>query len=117
LKLMRAEANAQLGSDLTTAVDDVNAIISRAFGSSVNNLPSNASAPQIIAEARKQRRLEFPIEGERTQDLKRIGAKEDPTGSTVKIRDSRWNCPGLALQFPVNERTSIFVFNDEGNCE
>jgi hypothetical protein len=31
LKLMRAEANAQLGSDLTTAVEDVNAIISRAY--------------------------------------------------------------------------------------
>jgi hypothetical protein len=117
LKLMRAEANAQLGADLTTAIDDVNAIISRAYGSSVNNLPSNASASQIIAEARKQRRLEFPIEGDRVQDLKRIGAKEDPTGTTIKIRDSRWNCPGLALQFPVNERTSIFVFNEEGNCE
>lgn len=117
LKLMRAEANAQLGADLTTAVDDVNAIISRAYGSNVNNLPANASASQIIAEARKQRRLEFPIEGERTQDLKRIGAKEDPSGSTFKIRDSRWNCPGLALQFPVNERTSVFVFNEEGNCE
>ncbi len=117
LKLMRAEANAQLGSDLNIAVDDVNAIISRAYGSNVNNLPANASASQIIAEARKQRRLEFPIEGERTQDLKRIGAKEDPTGSNIKIRDSRWNCPGLALQFPVNERTSIFVFNEEGNCE
>ena len=117
LKLMRAEANAQLGSDLNIAVDDVNAIISRAYGSNVNNLPANASASQIIAESRKQRRLEFPIEGERTQDLKRIGAKEDPTGSNIKIRDSRWNCPGLALQFPVNERTSIFVFNEEGNCE
>jgi hypothetical protein len=58
------------------------------------------------------------LEGIRTQDLKRIGALEDPTGSGfVTIRNSKWNCPGLALQFPVNENTSIFEFNPEGGCE
>ncbi|GAB1448570.1 MAG: RagB/SusD family nutrient uptake outer membrane protein [Bacteroidia bacterium] len=117
LKLMRAEANAKLGVDLPTAIKDVNDVLERAFGSQVNNLPSGAGATQIVNEARKQRRLEFPIEGDRVQDLKRIGALEDPSGATFKIRNSPWNCPGLALQFPVNERTSVFVFNEEGNCE
>jgi hypothetical protein len=58
------------------------------------------------------------LEGERVQDLKRIGALEDPSGSgLVKIRTSKWNCPGLALQFPSTEKTSFFVFNDEGSCD
>jgi hypothetical protein len=118
LKLMRAEALAILNSDLTTAIDDVNDIIERAYGSSNKNLPSNTPAADVITMARKQRRLEFPCEGIRVQDLKRIGAKEDPSGSgSVMIRTSKWNCPGLALQFPVSENTSVFEFNAEGGCE
>ena len=118
LKLMRAEALAILNSDLTTAIGDVNDIMQRAYGSSNKNLPSNTPAADVIAMARKQRRLEFPCEGIRVQDLKRIGAKEDPSGSgSVMIRTSKWNCPGLALQFPVSENTSVFEFNAEGGCE
>ncbi len=118
LKLMRAEALAILGADLPTAIDDVNDIIERAYGNSNNNLPTNTIAPDVILVTRKQRRLEFPTEGVRVQDLKRIGAKEDPAGAgLVMIRNSRWNCPGLALQFPVNENTSVFKFNPEGGCE
>jgi hypothetical protein len=68
--------------------------------------------------ARKQSRLEFPCEGNRVQNLKRIGVKEDPTGSgIVLIRGSKWNCDGLALQFPVSENTDVFIFNTEGGCE
>jgi starch-binding outer membrane protein, SusD/RagB family len=118
LKLMRAEAYAILGTDLTTAVADINDILSRAYQSNSHNLPTNTPAIDLITMARKQRRLEFPCEGIRVQDLKRIGAKEDPTGSgSVMIRTSKWNCPGLALQFPVGENTSVFEFNAEGGCE
>ncbi len=118
LKLMRAEANAQLGLNMDIAISDVNDILSRAYGNNSMNLSGTASKEQIIAEARKQRRLEFPLEGDRVQDLKRIGALEDQTGSgLIKIRGSKWNCPGLALQFPSTEKTSFFVFNDEGNCD
>lgn len=118
LKLMRAEALAILGSDVTTAIDDVNDILERAYGNQSNNLPTNTIAPDVILVTRKQSRLEFPLEGARVQDLKRIGAKEDPAGAgLVMIRNSKWNCPGLALQFPVNENTSVFKFNIEGGCE
>lgn len=116
--LMRAECLAELNTNLPRAIEDLNAIISRAHGFSTNyNLPSNTSAKDIIAEARKQRRLEFPLDGERVHDLKRIGVKEDPDGTgKIKIRGSVWNCPGLVLQFPNNEKTSVFIFNPEGNC-
>ncbi|OYU95042.1 MAG: hypothetical protein CFE21_12090 [Bacteroidetes bacterium B1(2017)] len=118
LKLMRAEALAILNSDLPTAISDINDILTRAYGSNVANIPTNTSAQDVITMARKQRRLEFPCEGVRVQDLKRIGAKEDPSASgSVLIRNSKWNCPGLALQFPVNEKTSLFEFNPEGGCE
>ncbi len=118
LKLMRAEALIKSSGDLGLAISDVNAIIQRAYGNANKNLPSNTSATDVLTMIRKQRRLEFPLEGNRTQDLKRIGANEDPTGSgIVSIRGSKWNCNGLALQFPVNENTSIFEFNPEGGCE
>ncbi len=118
LKLMRAEALAITNADLQTAIGDVNDIIQRAYGSAIANLPTNTPAADVVVMARKQRRLEFPCEGVRVQDLKRIGVKEDPTGSgSVLIRNSKWNCPGLALQFPVNEKTSLFQFNPEGGCE
>lgn len=118
LKLMRAEALVKSSGSLSQAIDDVNAIIERAYKNSNNNLPSNTAAADVLTMIRKQRRLEFPLEGVRTQDLKRIGALEDPTGSgIVSIRGAKWNCNGLALQFPVNENTSIFEFNQEGGCE
>jgi hypothetical protein len=118
LVLMRAEALLKSGGSATQAIADVNLIIERAHGNDNYNLPDGTNVNDVLAMIRKQRRLEFPLEGERTQDLKRIGALEDPTGSGfVTIRNSKWNCPGLALQFPVNENTSIFEFNTEGGCE
>jgi hypothetical protein len=118
LKLMRAEANAQLSLNLDIAISDVNDVLNRAYGNNSMNLSGSASKEQIIVEVRKQRRLEFALEGDRVQELKRVGALEDQTGSgLVKIRGSKWNCPGLALQFPSTEKTSFFVFNDEGNCD
>jgi hypothetical protein len=118
LVLMRAEALLKSGGSATQAITDVNLIIERAHGNDNYNLPVGTNVNDVLAMIRKQRRLEFPLEGVRTQDLKRIGALEDPTGSGfVSIRGSKWNCPGLALQFPVNENTSIFEFNTEGGCE
>ncbi len=118
LVLMRAEALLKSGGSTTQALADVNAIIERAYGNKNYNVPDGTNINDVLAMIRKQRRLEFPLEGVRTQDLKRIGALEDPTGSGfVTIRNSKWNCPGLALQFPVNENTSIFEFNPEGGCE
>jgi hypothetical protein len=118
LVLMRAESLVKSGGQATQALADVNAIIERAYGNKNYNVPDGTNINDVLAMIRKQRRLEFPLEGIRTQDLKRIGALEDPTGSGfVTIRNSKWNCPGLVLQFPVNENTSIFEFNPEGGCE
>ncbi len=117
-KLMRAEALIKTGGDLSQAIAEVNSIIERAHGSANYNLPPGTAQADVLAMIRKQRRLEFPLEGDRTQDLKRIGALEDPNATgAVTIRGSKWNCPGLAIQFPVSENTSIFVFNPEGGCE
>ncbi len=118
LKLMRAEALGILNSDLATGIDDVNDVLERAYGSNIKNLPTNTAASDLVFMARKQSRLEFPCEGNRVQDLKRIGVKDDPNGTgSVLIRGSKWNCAGLALQFPVSENTDLFIFNTEGGCE
>lgn len=112
--LLRSEILAENGTDLTTAINDVNTIIRRAYSDSTQRfVPNGASASQVLAEVRKQRRLELFCEGDRLQALKRRGAFFDPS---QKIRNAPWNCPGMVLQFHAREGGDGFKFNGTGGC-
>lgn len=119
LKLIRAEAGAEIGSSnagaLAKAITDINDILTRAYGGTTQNLPSTASASTVIATARTERELELVGEGNRVQEIKRIGARN---GVNIDRRGSVWNCPGLVLQFPKGEldANASFVMNPEGGC-
>ncbi len=113
LKLIRAEALAETGTDLTTAIDDVNDIRNRAFATGTNELPSNASASDIIEAARIEYRIETIAEGRWLDQLKRRGTM----GENILIRDAPWNCAGMVLQFHADENTAVgFQLNPEGGC-
>ena len=117
LLLTRAEALAELGQDLGQAVTDINAIIKRAYpGNKDKEIAANADARTILLTVRAERRKELFCEGDRVNYLKRIGALANPLDGNTTIRNAPWNCPGLALQFPSSERTSIFVMNETGGC-
>ncbi|MEZ4800208.1 MAG: RagB/SusD family nutrient uptake outer membrane protein [Flavobacteriales bacterium] len=113
LKLIRAEALASAGTDLTTAIEDVNDIRDRAFGEGLNNLESTATATQIINAARDEFRKETISEGYRIDQIRRLGA----LGLPMEVRGAPWDCPGMAIQFPNSEFSgSLFVGNEEGGC-
>lgn len=113
VKLIRAEALAELGSDLSTAVADVNDIRARAFGAGINELSSGASAQEIITAARDEFRKETISEGLRIDQIRRQGA----LGENIEVRNAPWNCPGMAIQFPNSEFTgALFIGNPEGGC-
>lgn len=116
IKLIRAEAGAETGgSNLAIAIGDINQVMTRAYGGTAFNLPLNASAAAVIAAARTERELELVGEGNRTQEIKRIGAR---SGLNVDRRGSQWNCNGFILQFPKAEKdaNAAFVMNIEGGC-
>ena len=113
LRLIRAECLAEMGGNLTAAIEDINAIRDRAFGAGLNDLSATSTAAEVIAAARREYRIETMSEGKWINQLKRIGAK----GESVYVRNAPWNCPGMALQFPNSEFTSaLFVGNPEGGC-
>ena len=107
--LIHAESLAEMGTQLSTAVNDINLIRERA---GVSFLNENSSAQAIIAAARVEREKEMIGEGRIVFDLKRRGAK----GENVEIRNAPWDCNGMALQFPISEQTSVFVMNPTGGC-
>ncbi len=114
MMLIRAEAiaYAQTGR-LNEAIADINAIRARAYTQN-NALPNNATANDVKSAARKEYRLETIGEGKWLDQFRRIAMESN---TTLKIRTSPWNCPGMALQFPNNEFTSaLFVGNPEGGC-
>jgi len=112
IKLIRAESLAILNQDLGTAIQDINDLRERAYGNSSRNLNSAVGAGTVLEAARYERRIEMLGEGDRVQDLKRLGA----LGQITEIRNAPWNCPGMILQFPVNERTDLFELNETGGC-
>ena len=117
IKLIRAEAGAETGAaNLATAIADINDILTRAYGGTSKNLPANALAATVITTARRERELELVGEGNRIQEIKRIGAR---TGTSIDRRGGQWNCPGLALQFPISEQAAnaSFQMNQEGGCD
>ncbi len=116
IRLIRAEAGAETGgANLAVAITDINSIMTRAYGGTTFNLPVNATAAAVIAAARSERELEMVGEGNRAQEIKRIGAR---TGTSVDRRGSVWNCNGFILQFPKAEKdaNTAFVMNIEGGC-
>ena len=113
LHLIRAEAIAESGGDLATAIADINAIRDRAYGAGTNPLSASSTAAEVIEAARNEYRKETACEGRWTEQLLRRGT----AGEDVTIRDAAWDCPGMSLQFPNSETTaSGFVLNDEGGC-
>lgn len=115
LKLIRAEAAAELNQNLAVAIADINDIITRAYGAdSPRLLPENASAAVIRQRVREERRLELVAEGDRGQELKRRGA----LGEDIIVRGAPYNCPGAILQFPQGEIANSpgFVKNVEAGC-
>lgn len=113
MHLIRAEALAKSGGDLTTATADINAIIARAYTDNSKLLTAGATAQQIIDATRDQRRIELLFQGDRTNEIKRLGAVET---QNIFVRGHRWDCQGFLLQFPITEKTSIFEINPTGGC-
>jgi len=116
MKLIRAEAGAETGgANLAIAITDINGLMTRAYGGTTFNLAPVATAALVISTTRNERELEMVGEGNRTQEIKRIGARN---GTNIDRRNSVWNCPGFILQFPKAEKdaNSTFVLNPEGGC-
>jgi hypothetical protein len=112
-KLIRAEALGELGVDLQTAIADLNDIRTRSFIAATNQIPNTATAEEIVQIAREEFRKETLGEGLYVDQQRRRGA----LGENVVIRNSPWNCDGMALQFPLSENTGAsFVFNPRGGC-
>lgn len=115
MKLIRAESAAETGQHLDVAVADINDITNRAYGGTMTPLPAGANAAAIKARVRNERKLEMVFEsGDRLQQIKRIGAKGEPSAS----RSAPWNCKGMILQFPATETNvnSNFIQNPIGPC-
>ncbi len=113
LHLIRAEALSENGGDLSQAREDINLILNRAFEPGTNEIPTTATAEDVIAEARRQYRIEMIGEGKYTEQLRRYGVM----GENILIRNAPYDCPGMAIQFPNAESTVIgFELNPEGGC-
>ncbi len=112
MMLIRAESLVETGGNLSQAIEDINAIRERAYGSNIANLLDEASADEVMDAVRLERRLEFPFNGQRFHDIKRIGSQ----GENVIVRGAPWDCNGMVLQFPAVEGTDFFTLNPTGGC-
>mgnify|MGYP003337808902 FL=1 len=90
-----------------------NAIIKRAYTDNSKIVAAGSTAQQIIDATRTQRRIELLFQGDRTNEIKRLGAIES---QNLYVRGHRWDCDGFVLQFPITEKTSIFDINPTGGC-
>lgn len=114
MHLIRAEALAQLGTDLPTAIADLEALRQRAYPTGTDySIDPSTSASALVEIARDEFRKETFCEG-LWLDLQR---RKGVLGENVLIRNAPWNCPGMAIQFPNSEGTGAgFIFNPEGGC-
>lgn len=110
MKLMYAECLA--GSDPATAVQHLNDIRRRAYGSNAYDLPASSTPNEIREAIEFERRIELFAEGERIQWIKRRGA----LGEQREVRNAPWDCDGMILQFPISEQTDQFELNPSGGC-
>ncbi len=117
LKLMRAECAAEL-NNTTQALADLNDVRSRAKIGTI----LSATQAALIRAIRSERRVEMVGEGNRMQDLKRIGAASrrglTQATETVVVRNAPWDCPGMVLQIPSAEIASSpnYPPNPAGSC-
>jgi len=115
--LIRAEAGAETGiaANVSQAIIDINSILTRAYAGNSQNLGPTTPAGIVISTVRTQRELELVGEGNRVQEIKRIGVRN---GTNIDRRGAPWNCNGLILQFPNDEQAAntAFVMNPEGGC-
>lgn len=117
IKLIRAEAGAETGgNNYAKAVQDINDIRDRAYDTTKPKITVAMPPATVIEAARHERELELIGEGNRVQEIKRIGAR---TGQNIDRRGARWNCPGFILQFPISEQAAnaSFQMNPEGGCD
>jgi len=112
MKLIRAESAAELGTNFGVAIQDINDIRERAYGTNAFDLIGSATGEDIIEAARLERRLEFPFNGQRLHDLKRMGSQ----GEDIEVRGVPYDCPGMLIQFPSTEGTDLFPLNPSGGC-
>jgi starch-binding outer membrane protein, SusD/RagB family len=116
MKLIRAESAAETGANLSIAITDINDITTRAYGGTLANLPAGSTAATIKARVRAERRKEMIYEnGDRLQEIKRIGAKGEPS---FNRGGAPWNCDGMILKFPAVEISIFngFIQNPSGTC-
>ncbi|MEP2772947.1 MAG: RagB/SusD family nutrient uptake outer membrane protein [Fulvivirga sp.] len=114
LKLIRAESAALLNQNLTVAIQDINDIRERAYGSMDENLMPTAIPSAIIEAARFERRIELVTEGAYLHDVKRIGVLEQ--SQNVTVGGATWNCNGLLLEFPALETVEGYEGNEPNGC-
>jgi len=107
--LIRSECYAIKG-DNQKAYDDLMLLRKRAYGAGNRTFDFNISTLQDSINY--ERRIELVTEGDRIQQLKRLGSE----GKSIIIRNAPWNCPGMILQFPNTFTTDGFIFNEEGGC-
>ena len=113
LRLMRAMTLALQGDDLSVAIDDINAIRDRAFGTDLNDLDPSSDAAAVLVAAREEYLKETLCEGWELDQAKLRGVM----GEDETIRGAPWDCPGSLLQFPNSSTTAAgFILNDEGGC-
>lgn len=113
LMLIRAEALALTNGPLEDAIANINAIRTRAFENSINQIPEEANASEIIEAARLELRKETLCEGSWIDHIKRLGVLGEP----MTVRGAPWDCAGMALQFPNGETSAAgFILNPEGGC-
>ena len=95
--LIRAEANARLGTSPAVVRGDIDVIRNRA---GLPDLPTSITAEEdLISAVLQERRLEFAFEGHRFFDLRRTGRAEDVLG----IPASRLLFPIPQQEIDVNE--------------
>ncbi len=113
MMLIRAESYAMKNSQLSTAISDINKIITRAYTDNSKLVSTSASAAEVLAAVRAERRMELLFQGDRIHEVKRLGAIE---GQNLFVHGHPWNCKGIVMQFPITEKTSIFDINPTGGC-
>lgn len=91
-ELLLIYAEAAVGTDLEGAINALNQIERRAYGSI--RTPATASAATVIENARKERRFELALQGERTPDMKR---------QRMNVNRFQWDARQLLFEIPNEE--------------
>ncbi len=112
MKLIRAEALAELNQSLPVAIGDINEIKQRA---GLAPLALDTGPAQLISEVRKERHIELYFENNRLHELKRQATRGN---KTLLIRGAPWDCPGMVCQLPDSELKGnpAMKSNPQGGC-